>query len=287
MTRAARPVGPSLPLPTPPSASQAGRSLDTSDHHWRQTPSPLPDDAPNIVVFMTDDAGFSNGSPFGGAINLPTMERVMNMGVSYNRFHTTAMCSPTRACVLTGRNHHAVGFGQIPEYATDFDGYVGEIPPSAATIADVLRGYGYGTAAFGKWHNTPVDHVNRNGPFGRWPTGHGFDYFYGFVAAETSQYEPRLFENTTPIEPPDRPGYHLTEDMAGSNNRLPAAPTKHCAGQTRLRILHPRCCPRTTPHSNRVGPTDMRACSTMAGKHCASAPSPASANSDGSPATPS
>ncbi len=207
-------TGPSLPFPAIASASTAGRGLNDSEHVWRDTASPLGDDAPNIVIFMTDDAGCANGSPFGGPIQLPTMERVLNMGVGYNRFHTTAMCSPTRACVLTGRNHHAVGFGQIPEYATDFDGYVGAIPRSAATIAEVLSGYGYGTAAFGKWHNTPIDHVNRNGPFDRWPTGHGFDYFYGFVAAETSQYEPRLFENTTPIEPPDGPGYHLTEDLA-------------------------------------------------------------------------
>ncbi|MFV0260274.1 MAG: sulfatase-like hydrolase/transferase [Acidimicrobiales bacterium] len=116
--------------------------------------------------------------------------------------------------MLTGRNHHAVGFGQIPEYATDFDGYVGEIPRSASTIAEVLGAYGYATAAFGKWHNTPINQVSRNGPFERWPTGHGFDYFYGFLAGETSQYEPRLFENATPIEPPDDPDYHLTEDLA-------------------------------------------------------------------------
>lgn len=211
---AAIPTGPSVPLTPVPSASRVGRSLLDSEHEWREHSSALPDDPPNIVIFMTDDAGCANGSPFGGPIQLPTMQRVLDMGVGYNRFHTTAMCSPTRACVLTGRNHHAVGFGQIPEYATDFDGYVGEIPLSAATIAEVLSAYGYGTAAFGKWHNTPIDHVNRNGPFRRWPTGHGFDYFYGFVAAETSQYEPRLFENTTPIEPPDTPGYHLTEDMA-------------------------------------------------------------------------
>ncbi len=214
MTRPQSPTGPSLPFPATPTASTAGRSLQTSEHHWRTEPTPLAEDAPNIVIFMTDDAGFANGSPFGGPIQLPTMQRVLDMGVGYNRFHTTAMCSPTRACVLTGRNHHAVGFGQIPEYATDFDGYIGEIPRSASTIAEVLGSYGYSTAAFGKWHNTPIDQVNRNGPFDRWPTGHGFDYFYGFVAAETSQYEPRLFENTTPIEPPDEPGYHLTEDMA-------------------------------------------------------------------------
>ena len=214
MTKPAPPTGPSLPFESVPTASRAGRSLLDSEHVWRDTSAPLQGDPPNIVIFMTDDAGCANGSPFGGPIQLPTMQRVLDMGVGFNRFHTTAMCSPTRACVLTGRNHHAVGFGQIPEYATDFDGYVGVIPPSAATIAEVLSCYGYSTAAFGKWHNTPLDHVTRNGPFNRWPTGHGFDYFYGFVAAETSQYEPRLFENTTPIEPPDGPGYHLTEDMA-------------------------------------------------------------------------
>ena len=208
------PAGPDLPHPATPSASRAGRGLRDSEHVWRDRSSALQEGAPNVVIFMTDDAGFANGSPFGGPIQLPTMERVLRMGVGFNRFHTTAMCSPTRACVLTGRNHHAVGFGQIPEYASDFDGYVGEIPRSAATIADVLSGYGYATGAFGKWHNTPVDHVTRNGPFGRWPTGHGFDYFYGFVAAETSQYEPRLFENTTPLEPPDDSGYHLTTDCA-------------------------------------------------------------------------
>lgn len=214
MARPSPPTGPALPLPPTPTASRAGRSLQASEHHWRQPLPRLRDDAPNIVVFMTDDAGFANGTPFGGPIRMPTMERVLSMGVGYNRFHTTAMCSPTRACVLTGRNHHAVGFGQIPEYANYFDGYVGEIPRSAATVAEVLQGYGYGTAAFGKWHNTPIDHVNRAGPFDRWPTGHGFDHFYGFMAGETSQYEPRLWENTTPIEPPDGPGYHLTEDLA-------------------------------------------------------------------------
>ena len=214
MTKPAPPTGPALPFPTPTTASTPGRSLLDSTHEWRQPERRLRDGAPNVVVFMTDDAGFANPACFGGPIQMPTMARVAGDGVAYNRFHTTAMCSPTRACVLTGRNHHAVGFGQIPEYSADFDGYVGEIPRSAATIAEVLAAYGYGTAAFGKWHNTPVDQVNRSGPFSRWPTGHGFDYFYGFVAAETSQYEPRLFENTTPTEPPDDPDYHLTEDMA-------------------------------------------------------------------------
>ncbi|HEY5775516.1 MAG TPA: arylsulfatase, partial [Xanthomonadales bacterium] len=132
----------------------------------------------------------------------------------YNEFHTTAMCSPTRAALLTGRNHHRVGAGQIAELASDWDGYIGKIPKSTATFAQVLSYYGYNTAAFGKWHNTPITDLTKLGPFDRYPTGLGFDYFYGFIAGETSQYEPALFENTNPIEAPHDPRYHLTEDMA-------------------------------------------------------------------------
>jgi len=203
-----------LPFPEPPSASITGKTLAESKHQWRKAESHLPKDAPNIVIFMTDDAGFSNPSTFGGSIHTPTMDRLAQSGISYNAFHTTAMCSPTRAALLTGRNHHRVGAGQIAELASDWDGYIGKIPKSAATVAQVLAYYGYNTAAFGKWHNTPVTDLTPVGPFDRYPTGLGFDYFYGFIAGETSQYEPRLFENTNPVEPPHNPGYHLTEDMA-------------------------------------------------------------------------
>jgi arylsulfatase len=204
-----------LPFPEPGSASTAGKTLKDSKHQWRQAENRLPEDAPNIVIFMTDDAGFSNPSTFGGPIHTPTLDRLAATGISYNAFHTTAMCSPTRAALLTGRNHHRVGAGQIAELASDWDGYVGKIPKSTATFAQVLSYYGYNTAAFGKWHNTPVTDITRLGPFDRYPTGLGFDYFYGFLAGETSQYEPMLFENTNPISAPhDDPTYHLTEDMA-------------------------------------------------------------------------
>jgi arylsulfatase len=203
-----------LPFPEPPSASKVGKTLADSKHQWRQTPQHLPDDAPNIVIFMTDDAGFANPSTFGGPINTPTMTRLAESGIAYNAFHTTAMCSPTRASLLTGRNHHRVGAGQIAELASDWDGYVGKIPKSTATVAQVLSYYGYNTAAFGKWHNTPITNITKLGPFDRYPTGLGFDYFYGFLAGENSQYEPMLFENTNPINPPHDSKYHLTEDMA-------------------------------------------------------------------------
>lgn len=203
-----------LPFPEPASASVTGKTLKDSKHQWRKAEKHLPEDAPNIVIFMSDDAGFAHPSTVGGPINTPTMERLANSGICYNEFHTTAMCSPTRAALLTGRNHHRVGAGQIAELASDWDGYVGKIPKSTVTFAQVLSYYGYNTAAFGKWHNTPITDLTKLGPFDRYPTGLGFDYFYGFISGETSQYEPRLFENTNPIEPPHDPKYHLTEDMA-------------------------------------------------------------------------
>ncbi len=203
-----------LPFPEPPSASVAGKTLKDSRHKWRTAENHLPVDAPNIVIFMTDDAGFSNSEVFGGPIHMPTLARLAESGISYNAFHTTAMCSPTRASLLTGRNHHRVGAGIVAELASDWDGYSGKIPNSTATFPQVLSYYGYNTAAFGKWHNTPVVDISKLGPFDRWPTGLGFDYFYGFHGGETSQYEPALFENTDPIEAPHDPKYHLTEDLA-------------------------------------------------------------------------
>jgi arylsulfatase len=203
-----------LPFPETPSASVAGRTLQESKHQWRQMPKLLPEDAPNIVIFMTDDAGFSNPACFGGPVRMPTMDKLAKEGIAYNAFHTTAMCSPTRASLLTGRNHHRVGYGTIAELAADWDGYAGAIPRSAATIAQVLGSYGYATAALGKWHNTPIDTLTPSSPKDQWPTGLGFNYFYGFIAGETSQYEPRIFENTNPVEPPHDPEYHFTEDMA-------------------------------------------------------------------------
>ena len=205
-----------LPFPTPPMGGKVGPTMQESVHKWREQPNYLPEDAPNILIVMLDDAGFGQPSTFGGEIATPALSRLAEEGISYNAFHTTAMCSPTRAALMTGRNHQRVGFGQIAELANDWDGYTGVIPKSSATIAEVLRHYGYATAAFGKDHNTPVDALS-NGPYDRFPTGRGFDYFYGFIAGETSQWEPALWENTTPVSPPHVENYedfHLTEAMA-------------------------------------------------------------------------
>lgn len=204
-----------LPFPVEPSASRAGQTLADSQHQWRQPARHLSQDAPNVVVIMLDDAGFAQADTVGGPIHTPTLTRIADSGVRYNAFHTTAISSATRAALLTGRNHHRVGSGSITEFASDFEGYTGTIPRSSATVAEVLRDYGYSTAAFGKWHNTPANETGATGPFEHWPNAYGFEHFYGFMGGETSQYEPRLFRDHTPIEPPHDPAYHLTEDLAG------------------------------------------------------------------------
>ncbi len=172
-----------------------------------------PDGAPNIVIILIDDMGFGATSAFGGPINTPTLERVASEGLKYSRFHTTALCSPTRQALLTGRNHHSVGMGSITETATTAPGYNSIRPNTAATIQETLRLNGYSTAAFGKNHETPVWEVSRSGPFDRWPTGGGFEHFYGFLGGETNQWAPTLYEGTTPVEPPADPNYHLTPDL--------------------------------------------------------------------------
>ena len=180
---------------------------------WPQEPSRLPADAPNILIVLIDDVGFGVADTFGGEVHTPTLSKLADEGLSYNSFHTTAICSPTRASLLTGRNHTRVGSGTIAERAVAFDGYTGIIPKSAATVAEVLKQYGYHTSAFGKWHNTPATETTAIGPKDRWPNGYGFEYFYGFLAGETSQWEPRLVENYDTVEPPHDERYHLTEDM--------------------------------------------------------------------------
>ncbi|GAA1988889.1 arylsulfatase [Isoptericola halotolerans] len=215
------PVERSLPFPARRSGSVAGRTLGESTYSPLPPERRLPPGAPNILVILIDDAGPALPTTLGGAVRTPTLDRVRANGVGYNRFHTTAMCSPTRASLLTGRNQHRVGNGQIAELANDWDGYSGRIPASSATVAEVLRQYGYSTGAWGKWHNTPAEETTAAGPFDRWPTGYGFEYFYGFLAGEASQYEPNMVRNTTTVLPPKTPeeGYHLSEDIADDATR--------------------------------------------------------------------
>lgn len=205
----------SLPFPTPP-GPKAKRTMEASTYARRPADPRLPANAPNILIIMLDDTGPALPSTYGGPINTPTLSRVAQNGVSYNRFHNAAMCSPTRAALLTGRNQHRSGFGQIAEFSNAWDGYTGAWPATTASVAKVLGYYGYSTAAFGKWHNTPSTDISRMGPYDRWPAGRlvGFDYFYGFLGGEASQWEPSVVENTSVLEPRhDKKGHHFTEDM--------------------------------------------------------------------------
>ncbi len=174
-----------------------------------------PAGSPNVVVVLIDDAGFGASSVFGGPCHTPNAQRLAGAGLRFNRFHTTALCSPTRQALLTGRNHHAVGMGGITEIATSAPGYNSVRPDTAAPIAEILRLNGFSTAAFGKCHEVPVWETSPMGPFTQWPTGSGFEHFYGFVGAETNQWYPALYDGITPVEPPKTPdeGYHFTEDM--------------------------------------------------------------------------
>jgi arylsulfatase len=175
-----------------------------------------PEGAPNVLIILLDDVGFGAASTFGGPCATPTADRLAEEGLRFNRFHTTALCAPTRAALLTGRNHHAVGMGGVTEVATSAPGYNSVRPKAAAPLAEVLRLNGYSTAQFGKCHEVPVWETSPLGPFDAWPTGGGgFEYFYGFIGGETNQYYPAIYEGTTPVEPEKTPdeGYHFTEDM--------------------------------------------------------------------------
>ena len=175
-----------------------------------------PEGAPNVLVILLDDAGFGSSSAFGGPCQTPTFERLAEQGLKYNRFHTTALCSPTRQALLTGRNHHAVGMGGITEIATSAPGYNSIRPKAAAPLAETLKLNGYSTAQFGKCHEVPVWETSPMGPFDGWPAGGGgFEHFYGFIGGETNQYAPALYENMVPVEPDRTPeeGYHFTGDM--------------------------------------------------------------------------
>ena len=173
-----------------------------------------PAKAPNVLIVLIDDMGFGQSSAFGGPIHMPTVERLGNNGLRYNQFHTTALCSPTRAALLSGRNHHVCNMGSITETATAFPGQTGQRPNSVAPLAEMLRLNGYSTAAFGKSHETAAWEVSPSGPTDRWPTRSGFDKFYGFIGGETNQWSPAIYEDMTRVELPNDPNYHLMTDLA-------------------------------------------------------------------------
>jgi len=202
-----------LPIPDRPFKGVAKRTLAGSEADY-PTPVHAPEGAPNVLLVLVDDAGFGNPATFGGPNASPTLERLAQEGLRYNRFHVTALCSPSRASLLSGRNHHAVGFGSVAEFCGGWPGYNATWPKSAASIAEILRNNGYNTAAFGKWHLTPDDQQGPAGPFRRWPNGLGFDYFWGFLGGEASQYDTVLTENNTVLGPPQDEAFYLPDAMA-------------------------------------------------------------------------
>ena len=207
------PPAQSLPRPDFHFKGQVGRTyLDSDPPTFPRILRP-PKGAPNVLLILLDDVGFGQFSVTGGGVPSPNMEKLAKQGLLYTRFHTTALCSPTRAALLTGRDHHMAGTGVITELATGYDGYTGIIPKSAGTVAEILRQYGYATAWIGKNHNTPAWETSQDGPFDHWPSGLGFDYFYGFNSGDTSQFEPVLFENHNLVPRSTDPNYHITPDL--------------------------------------------------------------------------
>jgi hypothetical protein len=205
-----------LPIPDRPHAGQVTYDAKDPDTSYPPiTPLRPPGGAPNVLVILLDDVGFGASSAFGGPVHTPTAERLAGNGLRHNRFHTTALCSPTRQALLTGRNHHSVGMGGITEIATSVPGYSSLRPNTAAPLAETLKLNGFSTAQFGKCHEVPVWQSSPMGPFDQWPTGSGFEHFYGFIGGETNQWAPAIYRDTVPVEP-DRTaeeGYHFTEDM--------------------------------------------------------------------------
>ena len=203
-----------LPPPPQPFTGQIELNAAQSTPAWPARVVP-PKGAPNILLIMTDDVGFAAPSTFGGVIPTPALDRIAEDGLRYTNFHSTALCSPTRAALITGRNHHSVGFGVVSEQSTGFPGYNSIIPKDSATIGRILQENGYRTSWFGKDHNTPTYQASQAGPFDQWPIGMGFEYFYGFVGGDTSQWQPNLFRNTTAIYPyVGHPGWNLITAMA-------------------------------------------------------------------------
>jgi arylsulfatase A-like enzyme len=206
--------GKQLPPPDPKFGGVIKEKASESKAWWPPTIVP-PKGAPNVLLIMTDDCGFGAPGTFGGVVPTPALDRIAKAGLRYTQFHSCALCSPTRAAIITGRNHHTAGFGVVGEAATGFPGYDSVIQKDCGTIGEILKENGYATSWFGKDHNTPFYKASQAGPFDQWPTGLGFDYFYGFVGGDTSQWQPNLFRNTSVIEPYlGNPGWNLTTAMA-------------------------------------------------------------------------
>src|SRR6185369_13732617 len=201
-----------LPIaePKPPTYSELDARKATAPARFEVK---APKAAPNVVIVLIDDVGFGGPATFGGPIRTPTMDQLARSGLRFNNFHTTALCSPTRNALKTGRNHHTTNTGSIMESSTAFPGNTGQVPNSVAPLAEMFRLNGYSTGAFGKWHETAAWETSVSGPFDRWPTHQGFDKFYGFIGGETDQWHPLIYDGVIKVDPPHTKDYHFTVDM--------------------------------------------------------------------------
>ena len=250
--------GKQLPPPPPKFGGEIERNAAQSKPWWPPRIEP-PKGAPNILLIMTDDVGFAAPSTFGGVIPTPALDRIAKMGLRYTNFHSTSLCSPTRAALITGRNHHSAGFGVVAEQATGFPGYDSIITRDKATIGRILKDNGYRTSWFGKDHNTPTYQASQDGPFDQWPIGMGFDYFYGFVGGDTSQWQPNLFRNTTAIYPyVGNPTWNLTTAMADDAIAYMKRINALAPDQPWLHLLRPRRHPRAAPSDAGMDQEDQR-----------------------------
>src|SRR5215210_5398702 len=201
-----------MPSGEPVFRGAIGRTYQDSTPSWPEPVRP-PEGAPNVIFILLDDVGFAQLGYYGSDIETPNMDRLARSGLQYTNFHTTAMCSPTRASLLTGRNHHAAGLGIVTEFATGYPGYAGRLTKRAATLAEMLRPHGYNSFVVGKWHLMPLREATAAGPFDAWPLGRGFDRWYGVPAGYTDHWYPELCEGNEIIDTPRRPGYHLSDDL--------------------------------------------------------------------------
>src|SRR5438552_9769208 len=224
--------GKQIPPPPMPFGGVIKESVKDSKPYWPPRVVP-PKGAPNVLLIMTDDSGYGVPSTFGGVIPTPALDRIAKNGLRYTQFNSTALCSPSRAALITGRNHHSVGFGVVSEVATGYPGYDSSIEKTNGTIGEILKRNGYATSWFGKDHNTPAFASSQAGPFDQWPIGMGFEYFYGFIGGDASQWQPNLFRNTTAIYPyVGQSGWNLNTAMADDaiqymkalNERTPEQP---------------------------------------------------------------
>ncbi len=246
-------------LPMPNTGQKGLITFDAKDPDTKFPPIEQlrpPKGAPNVLIVLIDDVGFGASSAFGGPCQTPNAEKLAAGGLKYNRFHTTALCSPTRQALLTGRNHHSVGMGGITEIATGAPGYCSVLPNSMSPLARTLKLNGYATAQFGKCHEVPVWETSPAGPFDAWPTGGGgFEYFYGFIGGEANQWYPTLYEGTTPVEPEKTPeeGYHLMEDMTDKAIGWIGQQKSARPRQAVLRLLRARRDARAAPRAEGMG----------------------------------